>query len=280
MYTRILLVCLITLILIPIVNSQEAGLDTFDEKLSIAPPELPERLDRFEATFTLQDFVSRSFISDVHVQIELVNLDTNENTKTLQYIDESGILKLSLNSGNYFLVLLIDELETQGKDYFAETSLTIIENTEESLFVLPVGSVRGFVYDDNNAVRGSKVKFDCSADHGVQDQVQTDSFGSYANDWLPVGSCRISAEYSKKIGYKDIKISKGALINQDITLNKGLISKSYTNLIIGIIVLVGLIGIIIKLKQKKLPQKKYEKQEPKLSRRTLRMRQLEEKEIL
>ncbi len=253
---RILYVVLFCLIS-TLAAAQDTGIGAFENKSVILPPGPPEEPSKFSSFFELKDYSSKELIKDIHVYIAITNLDDNIGTSTLKYIDERGVLELMLGPGDYRLAFKVDDLKTSGKDYFFESDFEVSKDTNHTLFLFPVGSLRGFVYDGDRAVNGAELKFKCSAGYGEFNGVETDSFGSFSNEWLPVGLCRVSAEYNKKMGFKDVEIKKGELGDADIQLSKSIISKSYGGFLLLALIVAIILFYFYKTKRK---EKKSEKE--------------------
>ena len=223
---------------------------TFDEEIAdITPPLIPDDKERFSLDLTLKDYNTKNIIGDIHVNINRIDLVSKKEINTLQYVDKNGILRLMLNSGSYEITLKIDDLTTSGKDYFIEFKKEINANYEGRLYLLPIGSIRGIVYDNKKEViKEAIVNFDCIGDYGDFKNKVTDESGSFSSYWLPAGSCKISAISDDEVGYEQITLSKGELKNIEIVLSKRLSSKN--KIYFGIIIIIFLILIYFILSKK------------------------------
>ncbi|MEE8403715.1 MAG: carboxypeptidase-like regulatory domain-containing protein, partial [Candidatus Hydrothermarchaeaceae archaeon] len=211
-------------------NSTAQSLSTFESSSeAIAPPPPPDIGDgpeKFDLFLELRDIDNKSLIGDVHVVVE-VDGTTGRQLNTLNYVGENGILKLKLSKDRWMIILKVDELSTSGKDYYLKSYFDLDKDTNQTLYFLPVGSVRGYVYDDSNhAITGADVKFECGADYGVTTLTKTDSFGSFTRDWMPVGLCVVFAAYGDRVGEKEVTIRHGEIKNVDINLTGSLLSSS------------------------------------------------------
>jgi len=259
------------------VNAQEAlpNFETSDN--IIVPPSPPIEGEKPLIMLKILDYNSKELISDIHVNIKYLDKRLNKEIETLQYVDKSGTVKLNLENGNYQITLKVDKIDTPGKDYFIKFDLNVDKNKNETIYLFPVGSVMGNIYDNkNNAISNSILKFECSGNYGELDNKVTDSFGSFTSYWLPVGSCKISASDRNRVGYKQIEIKKGELNNVDIILGSGLIGGPNTSLYLIIIILIAFVIIFVAYNKDKIfkKQTKAEKiqessKEQKFSKRTI-----------
>ena len=214
-------------------------LPTFElDNAVVAPPLPPETVDegKLEFQLELKDYDTKKLINDTHVDIALIS---DKTINTLQYVGSSGILKLVLEPGDYEIVLKVDKIETDGKDYFYKGSYTVISDSLETVMLLGAGSVRGIVYNaKGEALRNAIVEVECTADYGEKDATKTDRYGSFAMYWLPEGHCRISAAQNNRVGFENVNIEKGDLEEVEIKLGGTIAESNYLWLMI-IAVLIG-----------------------------------------
>lgn len=171
--------------------------------------------------YLLHDVNSKELVTNTHASVLLVNEKTNDVLRPLSFIDDDGILSLQIPSGHWELTIQVDNIDTLGKDYYYQSSVEVMSDSDirEDLYLLPVGSVRGVVYDqEGNVLRYVDLKFDCSTDHGDTRTIQTDQFGSFQKEWLPTGSCRISSATEDANGLKNVLVKQGQLNTVDIVL--------------------------------------------------------------
>jgi len=209
------------ILIMPVFAQEETGIDAFEEITAITPPSIPGGIAKVEVAFALQDFNTKQKVNNVHIEVTVKESDSDLASTSLFYIGEEGILSLHLVPGTYKLVFKIDDLNTPGKDYFASQSLSVSKPDQQTLDLLSVGSLRGLVFEGENAIKGAQIKTQCSGSYGDQESMRSDAFGSYAYEWLPVGTCRISAEYNKQVGFKDIEIKHGILNDEGDVFVKG-----------------------------------------------------------
>lgn len=217
----ILIISLIVLSLLSIAGAQE-GLDEFDDAAGFAPPTLPQndqdlqevqkQLNQAVATITFLDVFSGQNISEVHIHVTLDQEGTV--SQNLHYMDQTT-LQIAL-AHEAEAIFRMDKLSTEGSDYYAQGSITPGENI---LHTFPVGSVQGRIISDERVVAGAHIHVDCSSNYGNFEESRSNKFGSYKREWLPVGSCTISASYEDLIGYETIEVSQGELSIVDIHLS-------------------------------------------------------------
>lgn len=264
-YTSLVLIIFIALILSSFAAGQELLTGNQFEKslMDIIPPPLPvEDIggvdNKFQVDFTLHSYSDQKSITDIHVFTEISNIGTKEAIKTLNYVGNNGVLSLALKEGDYKIVLKIDDINSLGKDFFYSVEKHISKNSDETIFLFPVGSVRGTIYDSkNNLIRNAEVKAICSSNYDVDYQVSSDEFGSYTFEYLPIGQCKILAKFNSNIGSKNVEILQGNLQELDIKFTNRL-SQSFSSIFILLILFLILSAIFFaySIKNKKGKSKK------------------------
>jgi uncharacterized membrane protein len=166
-----------------------------------------------------RDATSDSLIEDVHAYLEFFNNDTGEVIKTMYYVREQ--LTINLNSGFWEMKIILDDISTKGKDYFYKGSINLTQDSLIAIYAYPIGSIRGTVYDKNGKViTDAIINFECSNNWGETTQTYTNSFGSFSSNYLPIGSCKVTARSGSVIGYKIVEIKRGEHQDIEITLEK------------------------------------------------------------
>jgi len=247
---------LVLLLMIIFVSSVSAenGLESFDAGDEIIAPPPPPETETYDIFLELMEYQTKNLISDIHVEVELYNDISGEDMKTLKYVGENGFLVLSLEQATWRIVLKVDKIETDGKDYYREIEINLGNNLNQTVYLFPVGSVMGVVYERGKAVKNAVIKFDCSADYGETNSAESDDYGLFTNYWLAIGSCKISAIYGNKVGYETVAVEHGKLTEAEITLTRGVFSGynlSYFIIIILIIFLTGYFLILYIRKSRK-----------------------------
>ncbi|RMF54684.1 hypothetical protein D6745_04505 [Candidatus Woesearchaeota archaeon] len=223
----------------------------------------------------LKDISTGNTINNIHVIISIEDHLTAEEFKTIKYVGEDGLLPLSLENGTYTLTLKVDKLGTPGNDYINSFDVEVEGRFYDTIFMLPVGSVRGIVYDQNgNAVSSANIQFDCSTAYGETHPIITDSFGSFSGSWLPVGSCKISAAYNGNVGYQFVNITHGSLKDIEIVLSKSLVTQVNNSfwyivyVVLGLLILYGAHFAVSKKRKRIDEEVKDIEDEKKLSKRS------------
>lgn len=255
----------------------ESGMEIFEEKASttsIVPPPLTDAetdTNTVKLILWLKDINTKEPITDIHLNIELKS-DAKETTKTIKYIGENPIIELNLPHGEWTIILKGDILSTTGKDYYAKKTIELNSDINQSIYLLPVGSVEGMVYTETKqtqVVEGAILKFDCNADYGEAEDMVTDAFGSFKSEWVPATACKIYAKHGNRVGSKEVTISHGTLhLGIQIILDKDTVTrdnKIYSLIIIAcLILLVLLLAITHKHQPKETTEKEYQApQQPK-----------------
>jgi uncharacterized membrane protein len=234
LFTGILLICIVT--------AQNDSVDTiFSKAESITPPQAPSGAlvgaDRPEmARLLLVNAWNGSTISSVHVLI-----DVNSSYKTLSYVGPSGVLDLPFPGGTYTMTLKVDDIQTPGGDYYCTETLLLSNATEIRLF--PVGSVRGTVRDKEHLVRNARVSFSCSGLYGETTLLQTDAYGSFLAQWLPLGNCTLQTTDGSKVGSVKVMIAEGGLEEVTILLERQ-VSSSIVIIVVAIFLFLAVVLLL------------------------------------
>jgi len=214
---------LLIMLLLSTVAGVYADNDLF-ESAQITPPELPGADKQREGVILhLADIESGECLRDLHVELRLREEELGIELNTIRYFEDCNI-SVDLEEGRWHLTLKADNLSTEGKDYFEETTLSLLNASKPPTLVAymkPVGTVIGEVIDEEGRiVVNAKVKFDCSSGYGILSEQQTDSFGLFKGEWLPQGLCKISALYNHQVGSVDVFVERGGLDEVSIELEK------------------------------------------------------------
>jgi len=224
----------------------------------IEPPKLPAEEFGVELILVIMD-MEQNIIGNKHILLELENLERGTRETTLRYSDENGRISLNLEPGDWRLIAKIDDLSTPGKDYISnDFKINLRNSTTEYLFVFPVGSLRGNVYNEiGERIANARVRVDCGRDLGDKDTV-SDEFGSFSLYYVPVGVCEVMAIYDNKVGSVTINITKGELKTINITLAHEVKSGSDLRILLIAFILV-IVAIIFYLSRKRKPKTGIEK---------------------
>ena len=220
------------------------------------------QIETANVVLTFVDAVSKEAISDVYV-----NIDLNGET-TSYFLEKDQTLKLKLGSGEYHLKILINDPATKGYDYYGETLLPIENNAVKVIYLYPVGSLNGFVKDKlDTAIAEADLNFDCNKAFNVNFPKNSDKFGSFSLDYVPVGNCKVYGSYKESLGIEEIEIKQGAKNFIDFKLDAVLIppkSKNYSFFGFGLLIIILLvIGVVIYYftRKTKTLEKKEQKEE-------------------
>mgnify|MGYP001595203101 FL=1 len=234
--------------------------------------------EHYELTYSLKDLENKQKIKDILVEITAVNKDTGEEYTLTNFITNNQIT-IHREKGNYNIIIKVDDLNTDGKDYYYESTLDLKENTQKEALLFSTGTLRGSVVDNLNNLVKADLRFECSKDYGEKLR-STDKYGYFNVNYMPIGNCRIIASKGDSIGLSDIKIEKGEVTEVQIKLDK---SKK-SNLLVYIFALILIIVIVIlfsKFKRNKPIKKSLIKKEETISKRTKDItKTLNEKELV
>ncbi len=251
----------VILILVLILAQFVGAEDRIFSSADIIPPNFPvEKRDIGKGIIIiLTDIETDNCLRDVHVKLELKNIESGERINTIRYFKECNI-SLNIPTGKWLLTLKADNLSTEGKDFYSDTSVEYLNDSHikiVNVYMKPVGSVRGEVIDnEGKIVVDARIKFECSAEYGVLDDIETDSYGSFRRDYLPEGRCRISALYNNKVGSVDVIIHKGKLTDVNIKLEKTTTTTGFMDYILYILVVFTVITFYAFFKKRKKGKKK------------------------
>ena len=229
----------------------------------IMPPPLPD--NGTSATYLLmlelRDYQTKALVNDTHALISISDNRSGETTQTIEYIGPSGQARIMLAAGHYDISLVVDQIDTAGKDYYYSFSKSIASNQTQTIYLFPVGSVVGSVVSSQGQmVVGAKVKLDCGSDYGQIEPLVSDEFGQFNAPLAPASDCRISAVSGSQTGYEDVSIRRGGRVVSKIMLNESVganapgtfgvpFSGEIAGFIIGGIIVVGLLFLFYKFEK-------------------------------
>jgi uncharacterized membrane protein len=222
---------------------------------TISPPDMPSsgliNANTSTLTIALKDPAGVQ-VHNAHIYTSIKNAVYEK--KTLEYT-ESGNITLYLPKGIYSIEMRGDALETPGGDYYYEGTLNVDNDAQISIHFFPVGSLRGTVINGNTIIPNALVKFVCSKSYGSLEETQTDTYGSFSNDYLPIGECRVHARLNDRIGYADVTIKPGTVTTLELNLSKQTAKDSNYLIFAGIgMFLLIIIVVFFKLKPQQLTQ--------------------------
>ncbi|MEM4259902.1 MAG: hypothetical protein QXG00_01570 [Candidatus Woesearchaeota archaeon] len=207
----------------------------------LMPPAIPqiEYSDLIEVIFLIVDTQNNN-INDVHADIIIESKTSGEKLRTLQYI-KGNRLFLQLHNGTYRISIGLNNITTQGFDYYSEKTITIISAKQEYFVFFPIGSIIGSVkYEDGSVAVNANVKFECGGKYGDISESSTDSYGSFNKDYVPIGNCIVYAKKDGKVDSKQIIVNQGEISYVELTISKNY-SIFYIILTLFLIIVVGII---------------------------------------
>lgn len=170
-----------------------------------------------------RDFNSNDLLQDANVLVNLTNLDTGQSIILEENIGTSGSISLTLETGPWLIFAKLDDTKTFGSDYVAESFTNVQSDLTIKVFLRPAGSLRGTVVDESgNLVAGATVKLDCSGYDTESSAIDTDEFGAFSVDWIPVGSCKVFARLGDKTGSATSQIDQGSISEIEVSLKQSL----------------------------------------------------------
>lgn len=192
-------------------------------------------IEEYSLSIVLKDAVTGKEVNNVLMNLVIKNEDTSEERTISSFLKKSSF-SLTLEKGNYKIKFMIDDITTNGKDYYAIYGVNLDKNVKEEVILLPVGSIQGSVLDNlNNLVPKTSLKIECDKDYGELGEITSDKFGSFKSLYLPVGECKITAKFNSAVGSDKVVIEQGKTKDIAIKLDKSAIGGSSSFLFYGII---------------------------------------------
>ncbi|MBU0535837.1 MAG: hypothetical protein KKE20_02655 [Nanoarchaeota archaeon] len=194
--------------------------------------------------FSVKDIETNELVKSKPIDIRFNNINTGTSINLTDYINELGEFSYRINLGNWNLVTKLDDPLTPEIDYSAERTFLIEENNPvvyETLYLAPVGAIEGSVVNPSGKlISNADLTFKCRS---YKVTAKTDQFGSFKQDLLPVGQCKVQAAFDDFVGSATINVTKGGLSTTVVGLNRTLLSatKGYIYFILGICI----IGFIV-----------------------------------
>lgn len=212
----------------------------------IVIPLVNANLEQPNLLITLKDILENKNVDYVSVTIKIGNDSLN------RFVKENENLPLYLKPGNYETEFKVDSPITDGKDYYGKETITLKDSLTKEVYLYHVGSLRGVVKDKlDNHVDNAKLTFECSGLKLISFPEKTDDVGSFFIEYMPIGKCKIFAEYHGGVGVTEIEMEKGKLHDIEIKLDRTTVSLDRKSYIIPMIILILLISVIIYLLRKR-----------------------------
>lgn len=165
-----------------------------------------------EFNLTFMDASTKQRLSDIFLTISYDNKEISE------FVGLAPLL-IDLQRGAE-ITIAGENISTLGKDYYRKTIVG-----EDIIYLFQTGTIRGIVKDKlDNIVSYADLKFECSNNIGCVFPSKTDKFGSFNVDFAPVGKCKISAYYNNAIGFNEVQIEPGKIVDIEIKLDRSILS--------------------------------------------------------
>jgi uncharacterized membrane protein len=171
-----------------------------------------------QLSLEFRDFETNTPIVDSAVSLTITEQSSGLSFDTTAATDSAGKSVIEVPNESLFIHAWVDDPNTNGVDYHATLKANPLQSPSETVFLEPVGTLRGIVMADGNAVPGAEVKFDCNAESTTG---AADEFGAF-NAMLPIGSCRVLAKYQDRTGYADVVVEHGGVVNATVTLSQNM----------------------------------------------------------
>ncbi|MFH1174886.1 MAG: hypothetical protein V1725_07150 [archaeon] len=239
---KLLCMLLVTVFLLSSVLAEDVlDISSVSSADSIAPPPSPDQ----EQQFILIDQFTHQNVSNIHLEIIIQDKTEGTQTKTLRFVPRATIaLQLPVQYG---IIVRGDIFETPGRDYYGQS---IVDDT---IMLLPAGSIRGSVVMDGKAVRDARIQCYCDSAYGDIADKYADESGHFLAEYLPTGNCKIVVSTAEKTGSTTVQIVQGTMQDITVELDTSIVGKSVSPLIIIIVILIlaGSLFLYSKRKRKK-----------------------------
>ena len=207
-----------------------------------------------DMNITVRDISTNEAVGSQALDLTFTNVNSGTTINLTEFTDKNGFFAYRLNVGNWRLVAKMDNPLTPEIDYSAERTFLVEENnptTEETIYLVPVGSLEGNVINPSGKlINNAELTYKCRS---YKTASKTDQYGSFRQDLLPVGQCKVQAAFSDLVGSSLVNISQGELSQTTIHLNRTVFSasKKYIYVILGIAAVAILIFFVYKMTRKK-----------------------------
>ncbi len=136
-----------------------------------------------------------------------------QQIKTINLLNGSP-LSVELPEGIWLLVATLDDRTTPAADFASFQEFNVSQSRSLELLLQPVGSVSGFVLDEENrTLENARLELQCpSSFYDFSDAngpVTTDEYGSFSISFVPLSSCRLLASQNNRVGFLDLNVVQG-----------------------------------------------------------------------
>lgn len=209
-------------------------------------------LDKYHKVFL--EFISTDGddLKGLILNARITNLDWN-TSQTINKLLTNNSLELVLKQGSYEIIINVDDPDTIVMDYYSGFELRVLDDLSITVFLQPVGVVRGLVVDEfGSFVTGAMLSMECGNNLY---NLTTNSFGSFYAQ-LPEGNCLVMAKQDNRLGIVKVNITKGLITETNIKLEKTVKTNKnlryYLLALISVAILLLLIIIILGVMSKVL----------------------------
>ena len=191
-----------------------------------------------DLNITVRDVTTNEIIPLQPIDLKFTEFNRGTTINLTDFISEQGMFLYRLNIGNWKLAMKIDKPLTPEADYYAERTFLIEENdpsAEETIYLVPVGAVEGNVINPSGKlISDADVTFKCKS---YKSSSKTDNYGSFKQDMLPVGQCKVQAAFDDLAGSSEFNVTQGQISETAVYLNKDIFTttKKYIYVIMGVI---------------------------------------------
>jgi len=220
-----------------------------------------EPIPAVDGTLFLKHSITDELLADASVSINLINTKKGTNIRLQKFL-QNGSLQHTFTSGDWEIILILQDKDSQKVTFFTKDELEIGTNPsfEKTIYLDPVGSLEGSVIDDQgNLVNNALLTFKCSKNLDIPFPNLTNKFGFFGVEIVPVGECQVTSSYKNVVGVEKVQIDHGKLSEIEIELNKKLLSESNLQryILAGVLIILGILIWRFRLLEKiKRPKKK------------------------
>ena len=219
------------------------------------------------ASLELIDVGNQQQIKGVIASITLAK-DGHVASQFRKYL-ASNIVEFDVEEGTYLVSMEIDDLETEGKDYYLSETIDLAQDVSAKVYLYGTGSISGSVIDQlNNLISNADLKFECAADYGDQRPEKTDKYGSFSIQYAPVGKCKITAYKSSMVGSETIDLKRGQKVEVQVNLKQKTATTNFWPYVFIAALLVAILVFVFFRKNKPKIIKEDSKAKPEVTKRT------------
>ncbi|MDK2849692.1 MAG: hypothetical protein PWR32_359 [Candidatus Woesearchaeota archaeon] len=212
-----------------------------------------------ELTFIVKEFKTGKDIKSGLVDI-IATSDSIRKEFHLE-LNNNSLINLDLDNRTWDFIITIDDDKTPSYDYYVKHHVEQgWPDKPQSIYLFPVGGVNVRVEDINgNLISNADVKIECLENRFIKINSKTDFFGTFSNEFIPVGNCSAFASFNDAAGITSFTTKKGKMQNVIVTLDKKVVSSTMflknNVLVFALIVALLTIAYLLRKKTKKAKQK-------------------------